>query len=74
MLTSRFEGGTINDLTRWPCDHPDITTGNDAHAPTCTKCGEDLTPVEELTPEGVQLVIPGTEKVQPVTMKQGELW
>lgn len=31
-------------------------------------------PAEELTAEGVQLVIPGTEKRLPATAKQMELW
>lgn len=31
-------------------------------------------PAEELTPEGVQLVIPGAEKRPPATAKQMELW
>jgi hypothetical protein len=31
-------------------------------------------PAEDLTPEGIQLVIPGAERVLPPTAKQGELW
>lgn len=31
-------------------------------------------PAEDLTPEGIQLVIPGAERVLPPTVKQGELW
>lgn len=31
-------------------------------------------PAEDLTPEGIQLVIPGAERVQPPSVKQGELF
>lgn len=31
-------------------------------------------PAEDLTPEGVQLVIPGAERVQPASQRQGELF
>lgn len=34
----------------------------------------DIRPAEDLTPEGIQLVIPGAERVQPVTQRQGELF
>jgi hypothetical protein len=29
---------------------------------------------EDLTPEGIQYVLEGCEKIQPATIKQGELW
>ncbi|MEX0684041.1 MAG: hypothetical protein WD472_11395 [Dehalococcoidia bacterium] len=31
-------------------------------------------PAEDLTPEGVQLVIPGAERIQPENQKQGDLF
>jgi hypothetical protein len=31
-------------------------------------------PAEDLTTEGIQLVIPGAERVQPASVKQGELF
>lgn len=31
-------------------------------------------PAEDLTPEGIQLVIPGAERIQPPSVKQGELF
>lgn len=41
----------------------------------CRACDEEAArALEDLTPEGVQLVIPGCEKVAPATAKQGELW
>ena len=33
-----------------------------------------LRPAEDLTEEGIQLVIPGAERVQPASQKQGELF
>lgn len=29
---------------------------------------------EDLVPEGIQLVIPGAERIQPASVKQGELF
>ena len=42
----------------------------------CIECQLYEQPVEELTPEGIQLVIPGAEKsLEPTeTDKQGRLW
>jgi hypothetical protein len=31
-------------------------------------------PAEDLTPEGIQLVIPGAERIQPASVKQGDLF
>lgn len=38
------------------------------------KCPTCLKPAEDLTPEGIQLVIPGAERVQAPSAKQMELF
>jgi len=43
--------------------------------PDCAEHGETPAPAEELTPIGVQLVIPGCERREPdAGPKQGSLW
>lgn len=75
--------GTGEIITNWErYVHPLPGDKGDEAVADCPDCDgrghfditEDGEPLEELTPEGVQLVIPGTEKRLPATAKQGELW
>jgi len=40
----------------------------------CDDCEADAMPAEELTPDGIQYVIHGCERIQPQEIKQTELW